>query len=104
MTIDTFGAAHRCAEIRCLVTIAACNRHVLACEGVGRATVIEIGNHRCSRHAPARRLMALLAGARKPAIVRIAMAARTLAERDARKSNRQALLLWCVTPFASHAR
>jgi hypothetical protein len=75
VTIDAFSTANRRTEIRALVTITAGDRRVLARESVGCSAVVKIGDHRCSRHMPASRFMALPAGAWKPAIVRIGMAA-----------------------------
>ena len=102
MAIDASGAAQRRAEIRRLMAIAAGDRHVFACERVGCSAVVEIGNYRRSRDTPARRLVALLAGARETAIVGIAMATGTLVEGKTCKANRRVSLLSCVTSLAQH--
>ena len=103
MTIDAFGAADRRAEIRRLMTTAACHCGVPACQRVGCPAVIEIREYRRSGDAPACRFMTLLAGACESAIVRIAMAARALSKGKTRETDRRTFFLRRVTSFARHA-
>jgi hypothetical protein len=102
MAIDTSGVPDRRAETRSLVTVAAEDGRVLAGQRVTCAAVIEIGERRRSRDAPSGCLVALLARRRKTAVVRVAMAARTLAERNALETYRCAFSLGRVTSLAGH--